>query len=129
MLVVQLAPFGGPSGMSDMKKVMMNDHVEDKKPVWGALLGSSAPSSPLSPSSSSEPSSNTPSYTGEVKLQESSEIISPWRSVHKIRQEYMSHIWLWNEISTKLASGITPHTLSTYLKNISSFPYEVKMSF
>lgn len=41
---------------------------------------------------------------------------SPWRSVHKIRLEYMSHIWLWNEISTKLASGITPHTLSAYLQ-------------
>lgn len=46
--------------MSDMKKVMMNDHVEDRKPAWGALLGSSGPSSPLSPSSS-EPSSIGPS--------------------------------------------------------------------
>lgn len=46
--------------MSDMKKVMMNDHVEDKKPACGALFGSSGPSSPLSPSSS-EPSSIAPS--------------------------------------------------------------------
>lgn len=58
--MVQLAAFCGPSGMSDMKKVMMNDHVEDRKPACGALFASSAPSSPLSPSSS-EPSSSAPS--------------------------------------------------------------------
>ncbi|XP_069033196.1 sodium bicarbonate cotransporter 3-like isoform X7 [Embiotoca jacksoni] len=61
---VQFAAFGGPSGMSDMKKVMMNAHVDEKKPVWGALFGSSAPSSPLSPSSS-ELSSITSSCTGK----------------------------------------------------------------
>lgn len=63
VLVVQLAAFGSPSGMSDMKKVMMNDHVDDRNPVWGPLFGSSAPSSPLS-LSSSEPSSITPSCLG-----------------------------------------------------------------
>ncbi|MEQ2247220.1 hypothetical protein ILYODFUR_007094 [Ilyodon furcidens] len=60
VLDAQLATFCGPSGMSDMKNVMMKDHVEDKKPALGTLLGSSAPSSPLSPSSS-EASSLTPS--------------------------------------------------------------------
>lgn len=29
----QLAALGGPSGMSDMKKVMMKDQVEDRKPA------------------------------------------------------------------------------------------------
>lgn len=46
-----------------MKKVMMNDHVEDKNPGAAALFGSSAPSSNVSPSSS-EPSSTAPSCTG-----------------------------------------------------------------
>lgn len=30
--VVQLAALAGPSGIRDMKKVMMKDHVEDRKP-------------------------------------------------------------------------------------------------
>lgn len=78
--MVQLAAFGGPSGMSDMKKVIMNDHVEDRKPVWGALFGSSAPSSALSPSSS-EPSSITPSYRMDRRIM----------SNYKNTVEYMSH--------------------------------------
>lgn len=49
-----------------MKKVMMNDQVEDKNPGAAALFGSSAPSSNVSPSSS-EASSTAPSWTGFEK--------------------------------------------------------------
>lgn len=65
--LVQLAAFWGPSGMRDMKKVMMKDHVEDRNPGAAALFGSSAPSSNVSPSSS-EPSSTAASCTGWEKM-------------------------------------------------------------
>ncbi len=56
---VQLAACGGPSGTREVKKVLMNDQAADRKPGWcgSAFMGSSGPSSPLSPSSSSIPSS------------------------------------------------------------------------
>lgn len=61
---VQLAACAGPSGMREVKKVLMNDHAADRKPGWcgPAFMGSSGPSSPLSPSSSSIPSSIIRSY-------------------------------------------------------------------
>lgn len=91
LLLVQLAAFWGPSGMRDMKKVMMKDHVEDKNPgAAAALLGSSAPSSNVSPSSS-EPSSTAPSCTGlenvayshiNMKDVKSDPCLTDWRSSH-----------------------------------------------
>ncbi len=66
---VQLAACGGPSGMREVKKVLMNDQVADRKPGWcgSAFMGSSGPSSPLSPSSSSIPSSIIRSYREREK--------------------------------------------------------------
>lgn len=66
---VQLAACGGPSGMREVKKVLMNDQAADRKPGWcgSAFIGSSGPSSPLSPSSSSMPSSIIRSYRQEKK--------------------------------------------------------------
>lgn len=61
---VQLAACGAPSGTREVKKVLMNDQAADRKPGWcgSAFMGSSGPSSPLSPSSSSIPSSIIRSY-------------------------------------------------------------------
>ncbi len=66
---VQLAACGGPSGTREVKKVLMNDQAADRKPGWcgSAFMGSSGPSSPLSPSSSSIPSSIIRSFRESEK--------------------------------------------------------------
>lgn len=107
VLVVQWAAFGSPSGMSDMKKVMMNDHVDDRKPVWGPLFGSSAPSSPLS-LSSSEPSSIIPSCWRWCCKKNA----TMWDAFHTtvVSTEHClsDYIWLSAEIIPRLLSLITP---------------------
>lgn len=57
--MVQWAALGRPSGTREVKKVVMKDQAEEKKPLWSSPGGPSLPSSPLSPSSSPRPSSMT----------------------------------------------------------------------
>lgn len=58
--MIQLAALGKPSGIKEVKKVVMKDQADEKNPFWlSSPRGPSLPSSPLSPSSSPNPSSMT----------------------------------------------------------------------